>query len=254
MWFKTKATIYFFLRFKPHIIMNHISELVRRIRHAIGDKARIKRGQGIRDMITRALMQRTGNEPIKILDVGGRLPFWTESIGYQPDSRVEITILNLWHPDLPLPPHFERVIGDATDLSSFSDGQFDIVISNSVIGHVGGCEKQRQMAQEIQRVGKVYYVQTPNKYFLVDWRTLVPFFHLLPIKAQAWLVHHYSVGAQKRLRTMSEALVWAKETYFLSQREFVALFPSAIVKHEWILGMPTPKSLIVIGDGHHVLH
>ncbi len=43
----------------------------------------------------------------------------------------------------------------------FKDKSYDIVFSNSVIEHVGNLEKQKQFADEVQRVGKSYFIQTP---------------------------------------------------------------------------------------------
>ena len=71
--------------------------------------------------------------------------------------------------------------GAARDLSRYSDREFDVVFSNSVINVVGDIWDQERMAKEIGRVGKRYFVQAPNRGFLVDWRTLVLCFHLLPV-------------------------------------------------------------------------
>lgn len=48
----------------------------------------------------------------------------------------------------------------------FKEKEFDLVFSNSVIEHVGGFQDQMKAANEIRRVGKNYFIQTPNKYFL----------------------------------------------------------------------------------------
>lgn len=53
-------------------------------------------------------------------------------------------------------------------MKQFQDNEFDAVFSNSVIEHVGDYEAQRQMANEIMRVGKRYFVQTPNFYFPIE--------------------------------------------------------------------------------------
>lgn len=67
----------------------------------------------------------------------------------------------------------DAVLGDARDLSRYGDGEFDVVFSNSCIGHVGGFEDQLRMAREIRRVGRRYFVQTPNHGLPIDWRILV---------------------------------------------------------------------------------
>ncbi|MEM2045934.1 MAG: class I SAM-dependent methyltransferase, partial [Candidatus Bathyarchaeia archaeon] len=58
----------------------------------------------------------------------------------------------------------EWIIGDARCMP-FKDKSFDVVFSNSVIEHVGNYDDQKMCAEEIRRVGKCYFVQTPNFYF-----------------------------------------------------------------------------------------
>ena len=71
-------------------------------------------------------------------------------------------------------------VGDAVDMPGISDGAFDVVFSNSVIEHVETYENQRRMAAEIRRVGRRYFVQTPNRHFPLEPHFLVPGFQLLP--------------------------------------------------------------------------
>jgi hypothetical protein len=92
--------------------------------------------------------------------------------------EVQIELLNLVTEPVRAP--FTSVAGDARDLSRYPDRSFDIVFSNSVIGHVGGLSDQARAASEVRRVGRCYFVQTPNHGFPVDWRTMVPLFHFLP--------------------------------------------------------------------------
>ena len=56
----------------------------------------------------------------------------------------------------------------STKLHSFNDNEFDIVFSNSVIEHLYNYDNQRIMANEVQRIAKKYYIQCPNRYFIID--------------------------------------------------------------------------------------
>lgn len=65
-------------------------------------------------------------------------------------------------------------VGDAVDLGRFEDGAFDVVFSNSVIEHLAALENQRLMACEVQRVGKAFWIQTPNFFVSNDAALPVP--------------------------------------------------------------------------------
>ena len=115
--------------------------------------------------------------PVTILDVGGTAAFWQ---ALQVGDGVTIIILNLRSEPVQ-EPHLRSIAGDARDLSAFADRSIDIVYSNSVIEHVGSLEDQRRMADEIRRVGKRYFVQTPNAYFPLEPHFLVPGFQFMPL-------------------------------------------------------------------------
>src|SRR5690349_15851457 len=64
-------------------------------------------------------------------------------------------------------PRFTKVQADGRRLP-FRDGSFDIAYSNSVIEHVGEWEDQVAFAAELRRVAPHYFVETPNKRFLLE--------------------------------------------------------------------------------------
>ena len=135
-----------------------------------------------------------------------------------------------------LPSNFSFVIGDARDLSRYPDQSFDLVFSNSVIGHVGDFLEQRRMAREIQRVGRRYFVQTPNHGFPVDWRTLVPFFHFLSPRLQAWCFERMAVGTYPRAADRDKATELAHRIRNVRRYEIPDLFPGATVRNELVFG------------------
>jgi SAM-dependent methyltransferase len=169
--------------------------------------------------------------PAQLLDVGGTTEFW-KHFGC---NGFSLTILNLFEQS-PL-DGAQSVTGDACNLSRFESGLFDVVFSNSVIGHVGGWERQQQMAKEIRRVGRRYFIQTPNHHFPVDWRTLVPFFHWLPPRVQAWFFQRLPVGAYKRAENRDQALNLATRVRNLRRSELKTLFPEANIVAERVAGM-----------------
>jgi SAM-dependent methyltransferase len=175
--------------------------------------------------------------PATLLDVGGTTDFWRGQV----PAGVSVTVLNVFGQQ---PVEGIQVqIGDGCDLSRFEDKSFDIVFSNSVLYLVGGWERQRQLAREIRRVGHRYFVQTANRNFPLDWRTLVPFFHWLPSSVQAWWFQRIPVGRYKKAQSAAEAIEWATRVCDLNAAECKTLFPEGTIIRERVAGLT--KSLMV---------
>ena len=105
------------------------------------------------------------------------------------------------------------------------------------------------MAREIQRVGKAYFVQTPNRGFFLEPHFFIPFVHWLPRNTRPWVVTHFGlqVGAAglRRRRPSPELLAEAAEIRLLSRRELRACFPGAAIWTERWCGMA--KSFVAYG-------
>ena len=181
------------------------------------------------------------NGPLRILDVGGTWDYWRE-MDWPSLGKIEVTLLNVF-PQKDAPYPFTAVQSDARDLSRYADGEFDTVYSNSVLGHVGTFADQHRMASEIRRVGRRYFVQTPNHHFILDWRTLVPFFHFLPIPYQAWCFRHFRVGRYPRIKEHAAALHQATRVRNLTANELQQLFPDGSLLREQLSGFT--KSFMV---------
>jgi hypothetical protein len=176
---------------------------------------------------------------LSVLDVGGVEDFW-EQAGFPPNCHF--TILNL---DAP-PARHDNVVtveGDARDLSRFADQSFDLVFSNSVIEHVGTIDDQRRMADEVRRVGRDYFVQTPSFWFPVEPHAVFPAFHWLPVPLRAWLLHHFSLGHFERRRDYADALALVKSIRIMHESELKRLFPDGELWRERLFGRT--KSLTV---------
>lgn len=120
------------------------------------------------------------DKPATILDIGGA------------ERGIHVTLLNLSEQSLSS-PNFTSVKGDARGLQ-FPDASFDVVFSNSIIEPVGDFEDQRKMAEEVRRVGKRYFIQTPNLYFPIEPHFLFPFFQFMPLVTRAWLLRRFKLG------------------------------------------------------------
>lgn len=179
----------------------------------------------------------------RILDIGGTQEFWTLMTGGDPGD-VDITLLNIEHQAV-TSEKFTSAVGDARSMPQFPDRSFDVVFSNSVIEHVGSYENQKRMAGEVVRVGRRYFVQTPNKRFPLEPHFLFPWFQYLPSWARAQLVHRFDVGWYKRIPDYEAAKAEVDSIQLLTRRQFTALFPGSRLHVEKLAGLP--KSFVAYG-------
>lgn len=62
----------------------------------------------------------------------------------------------------------------------FRDKSIDVVFSNAVLEHVGDFDEQTRFAGEVVRVGRRWFVATPNFWFPFELHVRLPFIHFLP--------------------------------------------------------------------------
>jgi hypothetical protein len=181
--------------------------------------------------------------PLRILDVGGTPAFW-RGVGFADARDVEIVLLNRERVAVSGPP-FASVVGDGRRMPEFGDGAFDVVFSNSVIEHAGDPEDQRRMAREIRRVGRRYFVQTPNRHFPVEPHFVFPLFQFLPVSLRVHLLRRFSLGWVPRMPDAAEARAFVRSIRLLTRDELAALFPDATLHRERIGGLT--KSFVAYG-------
>ncbi len=182
---------------------------------------------------------------VAILDVGGRMAYWEMMLaGTSLVNHIHVTLLDVVAQET-THQNFLAVIGDGRAMPQYRDGQFDVVFSNSVIEHAGSFADQWRMAAEIQRVGRGYYVQTPNRHFPVEPHFVFPFFQYLPLGVRVWLVRHFSLGWYPRLPEPEAALREVASIRLLTRRELAQLFPEARIVEERYAGLV--KSFVAVG-------
>jgi hypothetical protein len=174
------------------------------------------------------------SKPVHILDIGGTQKFW-ETMECVDNKDLHITLLNL-EAEKTSYRNFSSIVGDATNLTGIARDAFDVVFSNSVIEHVGGLGQQQMMAGEIQRVGRRYFVQTPNYFFPLEPHFLFPGFQWLPISVRVFLLRHFELGWKKRTPDHDEARRIVESIRLLRKRELLSLFPDAEIYEEklWV--------------------
>lgn len=178
----------------------------------------------------------TVSKPAKILDVGGRPHIWEREGIYASDSDYSLTLINAEQLDIQ-DPNIISLAGDARYMHEFKDNEFDIVFSNSVIEHVGDYNEQKKMADEVRRIGKRYFIQTPNRYFPIEPHFLFPFFQFFPLWLKMILIRSFSLGNRGRASNMEEAKARVSDVKLLGKREFKKLFPDANFFEEKVFGL-----------------
>jgi hypothetical protein len=172
--------------------------------------------------------------PVHILDIGGTEEYW-KTMGIDQEDELFITLMNLTADPVSY-PRMTSMIGDARKIDA-NDNSFDVVFSNSVIEHVGTYEDQLKMAKEVRRVGKRYFIQTPNKHFPIEPHFLFPFFQFLPIRVRVWLLQHFDLGWFTKTANPQKAREIVDGIRLLGKHDFIALFPSAALYEEKVMGL-----------------
>jgi SAM-dependent methyltransferase len=152
---------------------------------------------------------------------------------------------------------FNIVHLDENGTIPFPDKTFDIVFCSSVIEHVSvdkdslttfrsnrdfasmAFQRQLKFADEIRRVGKRYFDQTPYKYFIIESHTWLPFVIL-------FLPRSWQIGIVRFLNRF-----WPKKTQpdwnLLTIQQMRTLFPDGEIMLEKQLGL-TKSVIAVKGD------
>jgi len=171
-------------------------------------------------------------KPLKILDIGGTQAFWNMMDEIHAFNDIHITLLNLNLQGVST-PQFTNVIGDATALE-YDNKSFDVIFSNSVIEHLFTWENHVKMAQEVQRVGKNYFVQTPNYYFPIEPHWVFPCFQYLPIKTRIALTQKFALGHIGKIPDRAKAENVVREIRLLTKKQMEKLFPTGKIWEEKI--------------------
>jgi hypothetical protein len=181
--------------------------------------------------------------PIRILDVGGTPSFW-ENRGFVDRPGVTIVLVNLVEQETSH-PSLRAVVGNAADLSEFDDHSFDVAFSNSVIEHLETLDRQHRMADELQRVARRYFVQTPNYFFPLEPHFLFPGFQFLPLRLRVALVRRFALGHYPRKPDRAAAEATVREIRLMTGSELRKAFPGGTLWRERILLLT--KSFVVYG-------
>ncbi|MCX5886605.1 MAG: methyltransferase domain-containing protein [Proteobacteria bacterium] len=112
----------------------------------------------------------------------------------------------------------------------FPDKSFDLVVSFATIEHVGSRDNQRRFISELCRLGSAVCIATPNRWYPIEFHTVLPFVHWFP---PDWF--------RVLCRWLGKEFLAREENLnLLTERETVRLFPAGkdiSVKYIRLLGL-----------------
>lgn len=175
---------------------------------------------------------------MRVLDLGGTPEFWTGA-AVRPYA---VTTVNLVPAAAAPPPWITHVVGDACVPGTLGDG-YDLVVSNSLLEHVGGHARRRMLAEVVHACAPRHWVQTPYRYFPLEPHWLAPGWQFLPPAARAGVLRRWPYS-HVRPATRHDALREVLGTELVTGAEMRWLFPGSDIWRERVAGLT--KSLVAV--------
>jgi hypothetical protein len=209
---------------------------------SLGSKLRRRRSKLFADLIETASAE---CGPVRIIDLGGTETYWNI---YDPEflsRHVNRILLVNRVPEVTRNGDlFDFRAGDVSSIDWLENNSFDIVHSNSVIEHLGDWQNMGQFANEVKRLARRYYVQTPYFWFPIEPHFIAPFFHWLPEPTRAGILTRIPLGMGGKSPDLDSAIQRVQSVRLLNGSQFRHLFDDASHVSEKFLGLT--KSLIAI--------
>lgn len=185
------------------------------------------------------------SQPLRIIDLGGTVSFWSRWWDLSLGDQLHVTLINNHTVDTTLAHErsdSEFIINerkDANDLTQADFDRFDLIFSNSFFEHLCSSQDQSALAAKISGSGKPYFIQIPNKFSPVDpHHPLAPFFAAYPEWLRAQLVSRLSFGISPRAQTIESARAWQRCYRPLGYDDLERLFPDSTIIVERSLLLP----------------
>ena len=132
------------------------------------------------------------------------------------------------------------VIGDGLR-TDYKDMSFDIVHSNATLEHVGSYNNQIAFVKEASRISKNHvFIQTPNRFYPIDFHTNLPLVHWLPKKIHRRILKFIGLN----FYSMEENLNLLSESNLIDICKKLDIKKFKIIKHK-LLFMTSNLILVI---------
>ncbi|MBK8456762.1 MAG: class I SAM-dependent methyltransferase [Phyllobacteriaceae bacterium] len=206
---------------------------------------RARRFERVKAMIAMTIAERGHCD---ILDLGGTETYWrigAEFIAANRD-KLRITLVNPEAETARDRALFTSLAGDATDPALFAGRTFDLVHSNSVIEHVGDDAAMQRFAVNVRRLGRRYFVQTPNYWFPYEPHFRFPGFQYLPVFVRREMLRRFALGFFRPVPDRREAQDVIDHHRLVTASQMRCFFPDAEIGFEKFKGLN--KSIMAVRD------
>jgi Methyltransferase domain len=175
-------------------------------------------------------------EEMEVLDLGGTVEYWL-SVASRPKH---VTVVNLFPQDV---AGSSWITAHQHDACTVDLGTFDLVVSNSVIEHVGGHAQRQRLADVIHKSAAHHWIQTPYRYFPIEPHWLAPGMQFLPVALRTEMSRRWPLG-HFRDADSAETVAEVLQIDLLGLTEMIHYFPDSIIWREKVAGLT--KSLVAI--------
>ncbi len=166
-----------------------------------------------------------------VLDLGGTPGFWDTA----PIRPRHVTLLNMQkYSDS---DSVTALQGDAcAPPAGVLSTEFDLVVSNSLLEHVGGHAQRARLAEVIRSSAPRHWVQTPYRYFPVEPHWMFPGLQFLPFATRVYVTRHWQLG-HRFTRDRQRAIDSVHEVELLGITQMADYFPDSTIWREKYVGL-----------------
>jgi hypothetical protein len=175
---------------------------------------------------------------MRVLDLGGTPNYWRNA----PEMPSHVTVLNL--ESLESADGVTAIRGDACNPpEAVVSADYDLVVSNSVIEHVGGHAQRARIADVVHRAADRHWVQTPYRYFPIEPHWMAPGIQFLPFEARVRATMLWKFG-HRHTDDRQKAINSVNEIDLIGLTQMHTYFPQSTIWCERKLGLI--KSMVAI--------